>query len=367
MAVRDNIQSALSGYAGNSQGRIRRLLLWSLLPVSIAALTNVGYQYLLNLPLLPGLEADNLGSRIAAGLVLDHRHPGWFDMLAVGLAHMGPVLMVALLTGGVWERLIAEKRQKPFEPGFVLIALLFTLLLPGATPLSHVVLGMSFAILVGKGIFGGEGKTFLSPALLGIAFVQVSFPGASAQHPLWEGLTGYSGSEAIALYHRGGEAALAAADIDLWSAFIGSTPGAMGTTSVLAVMLGAALLLVTRIISWRLLLAQVLGVVVAATLFNLLGAEAGASDISASWHLLLGSFAFAAVYLACDPVASASTNPGRWIQGLIIGALVVLIRVVNPRHPDAVIPVLLLASILAPLIDHAVVAVNIRQRGRRGV
>ena len=363
----DNIEPSLPIDSRNSLGRIQRLQLWSLLPVTIAALFNVGYQYLAKLPQMPGFEADDLSSRIAAGLGVNYLQPGWYDMLAVGLAHMGPILVVALLTGGVWERLIAEKRERPFEPGFVVIALLFTLLMPGAASLSHVILGMSFAILVGKGIFGGEGKTFLSPALLGIAFVQVSFPGAAAQHPLWEGLAGYSGSQAFALLHRGGEAALATAEINIWSAFIGSTPGPMGTTSVLAVMLGAALLLVTRVISWRLLLAQIIGLVAAASLFNFIGTGSGASAIAASWHVLLGSFAFVAVYLACDPVASACTNPGRWIQGLLIGALVVLIRVLNPAHPDAVIPVLLLASITAPLIDHAVVSVNIRQRRRRGV
>ncbi|MEE8307843.1 MAG: RnfABCDGE type electron transport complex subunit D [Gammaproteobacteria bacterium] len=354
-------------HSASSQWRINRLQLLSLLPVSIAAVFNVGYQYLTVLANTPGAETDDLRGRIADFLGASHQDPGLFDLLAAGLAHMLPILLVALLTGGVWERIIADKRRRPFEPGFILIALLFTLLLPGAAPFSHVVFGMSFAILVGKGIFGGEGKTFLSPALLGIAIVQISFPSAANLHPLWNGLAGYAGSDAIALYHRGGEAALASAEIDLWSAFIGSTPGQIGTTSVLAVALGAVLLLFTRIIAWRLLLAQVIGLAVTAALFNALGPESGASTMPGYWHLLLGSFAFGAVYLACDPVASSCTNPGRWIQGFFIGALVVLIRVANSTHPDAVIPVILLASILAPLIDHAVIAVNIRQRARRHV
>jgi len=354
-------------HSANSQWGIHRLQLLSLLPVSIAALFNVGYQYLTVLANTPGAEPDDLRGYIADVLGASHQDPGLFDLLTAGLAHMVPILLVALLTGGVWERIIADKRRRPFEPGFILIALLFTLLLPGSAPFSHVVFGMSFAILVGKGIFGGEGKTFLSPALLGIAIVQISFPSAANLHPLWNGLAGYAGSDVIALYHRGGEAALASADINLWSAFIGSTPGQIGTTSVLAVALGAVLLLFTRIIAWRLLLAQIIGLVVTAALFNALGPESGASAMPGYWHLLLGSFAFGAVYLACDPVASSCTNPGRWIQGFFIGALVVLIRVANPTHPDAVIPVILLASILAPLIDYAVIAVNIRQRARRHV
>jgi Na+-transporting NADH:ubiquinone oxidoreductase subunit B len=350
-----------------SRRRIFNLQLLALVPVAIAALFNTGYQYLRILAENPALESDDVRGRIARGLGASYQHPGIVDMLAAGLAHLLPILVLALITGGVWERIIADRRQRPMESGFILIALLFTLLLPGAAAFSHVVFGMSFAILVGKAIFGGEGKTFLSPALLGIAIVQVSFPGSADQHPLWQGLSGYGGSEAFALFHRGGEAALHAADINLWSAFIGSTPGPMGTTSVLAVALGAVLLLAARIISWRLLVAQIFGLAVFVTLFNMSGAESGAGAMTIHWHLLLGSFLFGAVFLACDPVASCCTNPGRWIQGLVIGALVVLIRVANSTQPDAVIPALLLASILAPLIDHAVIAVNIRRRSRRHV
>ena len=131
-----------------------------------------------------------------------------------------------------------------------------------------------------------------------------------------------------------------------------------------AVTLGAILLLVTRLISWRLLAAQLIGLLVFAWLATL-----GSSSMvmPAHWHLLLGSFAFGAVFIACDPVASACTNPGRWIQGFLIAALLVLIRTANPTHPDAVVPVLLLASLLAPLIDHGVIAWDIRKRGRRHV
>ena len=141
----------------------------------------------------------------------------------------------------------------------------------------------------------------------------------------------------------------------------------MGTTSVLAVVIGACLLLVTRVISWRLLLAQVIGLLLVAGLLDSLGSGADAVAQPAWWHLLLGGFAFGAVFLACDPAASCSTNPGRWIQGLLAGALVVLIRAGSSSHPDAVVQAVLLASILAPLIDHAVIALNVRRRARRHV
>jgi Na+-transporting NADH:ubiquinone oxidoreductase subunit B len=341
--------------------------LLALLPVSLAAVLNSGYQFLAAQAQTASLPIDDLRSRIALSLGVSHETTGVYDVLVAGLAHTLPILLVALITGGVWERMIAEQRQRPFEPGFIVIALLFTLLLPGAAPLGHVIFGMSFAILFGKGIFGGEGKTFLSPALLGIAILQISYPSATAAHPLWNGLAGYAGSDAFTIFQRGGESALAEAGFNTWTAFFGSTPGLLGTTSVLAVACGAALLLLTRIIAWRLLLAQIVGLVLTATLFTLMGPQTGVSAMSASWHLLLGSFAFGAVFLACDPVASCCTNPGRWLQGLFIGALIVLIRVSNSTHPDAVIPVMLLASILAPLIDHAVIAVNIRKRAARHV
>lgn len=348
-------------------GRIIKLQLLAMLPVSIAAVFNSGYQYLAVLAADPERAGGDFRSQLAASLGASRQDPGFYDFVAAGLAHFMPLLLLALAVGGFWERIIAARRQRPIEAGFVPAALLFTLLLPGAAPFSHVVYGMSFAMILGKGIFGGDGKTFLSPALLGITLVQVSFPSASSAHPLWDGLAGYTGSDAIALFHRGGEAALAQAGIDPWSAFIGVTSGTLGTTSVLAVMLGAALLLYERVISWRLLLAQLIGLGVAATLFNLSAVGTDAISMPVHWHLLLGGFAFGAVFVACDPVASCCTNPGRWIQGFLIGALVVLIRVANSTHPDAIIPAMLLASLTAPLIDHAVLAWNIHKRRQRRV
>ncbi len=349
---------------GDGRRRILKIQLLSLLPVTLVAILNSGYQYLNG---LAGGPAADLRSQLARVLATSLDDPGLYDYFAVGLAQLLPMLLLALLVGGVWERIIAERCHRPIEPGFVLIALLFTLLLPGAASFTAIIFGMTCAILLGKGIFGGDGKSFLSPALLGVAIVQVSFAGASGTHPLWSGVAGYAGSDAFALYHRGGEAALAQADINLWSAFFGAIPGPLGTTSLLAVAFGAVVLLLTRVIAWRLLAAQVIGLIVIAMLVNWMGAETGIGSMPAYWHLLLGSFAFGAVFLGCDPVASACTNPGRWIQGILIAALVMLIRVANPIHPDAVIPALLLASILAPLIDHVVIAWSIKQRARRHV
>jgi Na+-transporting NADH:ubiquinone oxidoreductase subunit B len=138
----------------------------------------------------------------------------------------------------------------------------------------------------------------------------------------------------------------------------------MGTTSMLAVLLGATVLLASRIASWRLILGQILGLAAVATMFNVL-MGGGVSALPWVWHLVLGSFAFSAVFVATDPASSASTDAGRWIQGLIVGALVVTIRVANPAHPDGVVAAVLLGSVLAPLIDHIVIWLNVRRRAWR--
>jgi Na+-transporting NADH:ubiquinone oxidoreductase subunit B len=224
---------------------------------------------------------------------------------------------------------------------------------------------MSFAIVFGKGVFGGEGKTFLNPALVGAAIMQISFPAALTGHPLWTGIAGYAGTRVFATYHQQGADGLVWAGIDWWGAFVGNVQGMMGTTSVLAVIVGGAVLLLTRIASWRLIVGQLLGIVFVAALANGLAGVAGVATLPWYWHLVLGSFAFGAVFVATDPASSASTDTGRWVQGFVAGSLIVIIRVANPARPDGVIVALLLASILAPLIDHVVIWFDVKQRAAR--
>ncbi len=192
----------------------------------------------------------------------------------------------------------------------------------------------------------------------------ISFPTALTGHPLWTGIAGYGGTRALALYHREGNDGLASAGIDWWGAFLGDLQGMMGTTSLLAIGLGGAVLIATRVASWRLILGQLLGLMLVVTLGDLFAGEPGIATLPWHWHVVLGSFAFGAVFLATDPASSASTNAGRWVQGLVVGALVVMMRVVNPAHPDGVILAFLMGSILAPLIDHVVIWFNVKQRAR---
>jgi Na+-transporting NADH:ubiquinone oxidoreductase subunit B len=347
-----------------SLARIQAIRLLALAPVLLAAFIATGHRYLSALDSVGGLNEGDWRDGIVRSLALDHTNPGFLDVLAAGVVHVLPVLGMALVVGGVWEQIFAVYRRRRREGGLLVIALLMTLLMPPGVSLVHLAVGMSFAIVFGKGIFGGEGKTFLNPAVVGAAVMSISFPTALTGHPLWSGIAGYGGTRALALFHDEGGEGLASAGIDWWGAFVGNVQGMMGTTSLLAIGLGGAVLIVTRVASWRLILGQLIGLVLVVAVCNAFAGDRGIATLEWHWHVVLGSFAFGAVFLTTDPASSASTNAGRWAQGFIVGALVVMIRVANPAHPDGVILAILMGSILAPLIDHVVIWFNVKQRAR---
>ncbi len=341
----------MSFHSASSLGRIHRLRLLAIAPVLIAAVINTGYQYLL------AFEGKSEGWRdnLALFFKLETVNPAGLDVLLAGLIHLLPVFTMALLAGGFCERLFADNRNRPFDTGVIYTALLFTLLMPPGVAMFHIVFGMVFAIIFAHGVFGGEGKSFLNPALVAVAVVQITFPSALTDHSLWSNLNGYAGTRDFMVLHQQGMH-----DFDWWHAFLGNSQGLMGTTSVLAIMIGAVLLFYARIASWRVLAGLLAGVVTMALIFNWLGG--GLQDLPWYGHVMLGSFAFAAVFIATDPSSSSATNSGRWIQGVMAGVLLVFMRVINPSHPDSVVPVLLLMSMTAPLIDHIVIWHNIRRR-----
>ncbi len=329
----------LSCRSMNSIGQLRRIRLVAILPVLVAAIINTGYQYLL-------ISSSSAETAL----------PDISDILSRGLISVIPVFAIALLSASVWERIFAEKRDRPFDSGVIYTALLVTMLMPPNAEFFHIVFGMSFAMVFAHGIFGGEGRSFLSPALVAVAVMQITFPGSLSSDGLWQNLNGYAGSRYFQIYHQQG----GLTDISWWDAFIGTTQGLLGTTSVLAISFAAAILIYNQVASWRLICGQVMGLMIMAIICDYL--FEGILDVAWYWQPVLGSFAFATVFIAADPSASASTNTGRWIQGVLAGALIVLLRMLNPAHADSVIPVLLLVSMLAPLIDHIVVWFNIRKR-----
>jgi Na+-transporting NADH:ubiquinone oxidoreductase subunit B len=226
-----------------------------------------------------------------------------------------------------------------------------------------VAIGISFGVVIGKEVFGGTGKNFLNPALTGRAFLFFAYPADMSGDAVWTAVDGFSAATPLAAASSGGMSALTQTDITWAQAFLGQMQGSMGETSTLACLLGAVFLIYTGIASWRIMAGVLLGMVATVLLFNLLGAQPMA-DVPWYWHLVLGGYAFGLVFMATDPVSAAMTDAGRWVFGLFIGFLVVLIRVANPAFPEGMMLAILFANVFAPLIDYIVVRVHIRRRVR---
>ncbi len=344
---------------------LNRLRLLATLPVLLAAVVTTGSNFLE--ALVPSDAVGDWRTNLVMSWISPAEDYGFAEIVLAGLVHLLPVLLISMITVGVWERIFAVARQRAFNPACVVIAVLFTLLSHPAIPLFQVVFGLSFAMVFAYGVFGGDGRTFLPPALVGVIVVQVSFPGALKDHPIWTSLNGHDGTKLLAAYHQEGTAALEWAGLGWWQAFLGGAQGMMGATAIPAILLGGAILVYAGLVSLRLLAGIILGVIAGSLISQGIGSagtQAGVLMLPWYWHLVTGSLAFAAVFIATDPAASSNTNPGRWIQGILTGLLIVLMRVVNPGHADSVYSVLLLICILAPVIDHGVVWFNIRRRMR---
>ena len=228
-------------------------------------------------------------------------------------------------------------------------------------------MGISFGVVIGKEVFGGTGKNFLNPALVGRAFLFFAYP-ADISGNVWVAVDGYTGATALALAAEGGATAVAASGMSWSNAFFGFIPGSIGETSALACLLGAVFLIYTGIGSWRIILAVFLGMFLTAELFNWVGSDTNAMfALPWYWHAVLGGFAFGAIFMATDPVSASMTNTGKWVYGILIGVMAILIRVVNPAYPEGVMLAILFGNVFAPLIDWFVVQATIRRRERRRV
>jgi Na+-transporting NADH:ubiquinone oxidoreductase subunit B len=272
-------------------------------------------------------------------------------------------------TGAIIEPLSAMIRKHEINEGFLVSGMLIPLTLPPTIPLWMVVVGTAFGTIFAKEIFGGTGMNFLNPALTSRAFLFFAYPAAMSGDAAWiaadfSGVDSFSGATLLAQAAVSGESALASAS---WTqSFLGFVPGSMGETSTLACLLGAALLVWTRIGSIRTMAGVVLGTIVMAGFLNIVGSDTNPMfAIPWYWHAVLGGWAFGLVYMATDPVSSAFTNQGKLIYGGLIGVLVVLIRVVNPAYPEGMMLAILFMNMFAPLIDHFFVQANIRRREAR--
>lgn len=289
-----------------------------------------------------------------------------WDSFWHGAMYVLPIYIVTFAVGIFWEVVFAVVRNHEINEGFFVTSILFTLTLPATIPLWQVALGISFGVVVGKEVFGGTGKNFLNPALVGRAFLFFAYPAQISGDSVWVAVDGFSGATPLALWNSGGAEAVAAAGVDWTAAFVGTIQGSMGETSALACLFGAALLIYTRIASWRIMAGVLIGMVVTTLAFNLAGSDTNPMfSMPWYWHLVLGGYAFGLVFMATDPVSASQTYQGKWIFGILIGVMVSLIRVVNPAFPEGMMLAILFGNVFAPLIDWFVIQANYRRRRRR--
>ena len=281
-----------------------------------------------------------------------------------------PIYAVTFAVGILWEIIFAVVRGHEVNEGFFVTSVLFALSLPPDIPLWQVALGISFGVVVAKEVFGGTGKNFLNPALAGRAFLYFAYPAYMSGDAIWTAVDGFSGATPLGLAAMGvtpDQFVDAYGNTITWmDAFLGNMQGSIGEVSTLAILIGMIGLLWTRIASWRVIAGCIVGLVVTAFIFNLIGGENPMMSLPAHGHLVIGGFMFGAVFMATDPVSAAHTNTGRWCYGLLIGFMTVVIRVVNPAFPEGIMLAILFANLFAPLFDYFVTQANIkRQTARR--
>lgn len=336
-------------------------------PCVLMALWNTGYQANLAMADVGLSSAAGWRGRVLDWMAIGYNPDSVIASAMHGLLYFLPIYLVTLLVGGAWEVLFAMWRNHEVNEGFLVTSLLYALILPPNIPWWQVALGISFGVVIGKEVFGGTGKNILNPALLGRAFLYFAYPAEISGDAVWVAVDGITGATALAVAADSGVAGLADSGVSWMSAFVGSIAGSLGETSALAALLGGTLLILSGVASWRIVVGVFAGMVITASLFNVLGGGNPMSAMPWYWHLVLGGFAFGMVFMATDPVTAAQTDAGRWLYGLLIGALTVIVRVANPAFPEAIMMAILFANLLAPVIDQLVIRWHVRRRQKRRV
>ncbi len=338
-------------------------------PAMFFGMWNVGYQANSILAADATLMAAQEGWRIGLiGALAGFDPASLWDNFIHGAAYFLPIYAVTFIVGGFWEVLFATIRRHEVNEGFFVTSVLFALICPPDIPLWQVAMGISFGVVIGKEVFGGTGKNFLNPALTGRAFLFFAYPAQISGDAVWTAVDGFTGATALSLGAAGGVGQIVTGGIDWMDAFVGTIHGSIGETSTLAILIGGAVLLLTKIASWRIVSGVMLGMIGMSLLFNALGSDSNPMfGMPWHWHLVLGGFAFGMIFMATDPVSASMTNTGKWIFGALIGVMVVLIRVVNPAFPEGMMLAILFGNLCAPLIDHFVIAANVKRRMARNV
>lgn len=304
----------------------------------------------------------NIGHQTAITYSLDW---GFWHQLWFGVLRMLPIIVVSYIVGLGIEFLFAELRHEEVSEGFIGTGLIISMIVPVTVPLWQLALAVAFAVVIGKEVFGGSGYNFLNPALVARAFLFFSYPSHMSGDQVWIAQPFHFAGDAISGATPLGQLMagqqLSASALDM---FLGTIPGSTCETSVVAILLGAVILLCTGIASWRIMLSVIIGGGLMGLLFNGIGANEY-MQVPFYYHFLMGGFMFGCVFMATDPVTAAQTDTGKWIYGLLIGAFAVVLRVLNPAYPEGMMLAILLMNCFAPLIDHCVVAANINRRKKR--
>ena len=333
--------------------RIMILVVISLLPLYVFGALNVGFQNALAL----GIERT-----------------GWQNFW-VGFGNILPIIAVTFASGAFWELLFAVVRKHPVSEGFLVTCALIPLTMPPNIPLWQIAIATSFGIVIGKEIFGGVGMNIFNPALMARVFIFFTYPTKISGDKVWvAGPDGYSGATALAvpaseLNQQATQLLenVTQFDFSWWNLFWGWVPGSIGETNKFMILLAAIFLIYIKIINWRIVAGAVIGLVSTAVLTNLFSPFSTNTmfTIPPHYHLVMGSFLFGAVFMATEPVTGCHTNQGRWIYGIIFGALTVIIRSVNPAYPEGVMLSILFVNAFAALIDWFVIQSNVKRRAAR--
>ena len=363
--------------------RMMMTVVIALVPCLLYGIWNTGYQF-----------------NLATG-----QAPELLDQILIGCYTVLPIVLVAYAAGGIVEAIFAIWRKHPINEGFLVTGMLIPLVVPATIPLWQVALASIFAVLIAKEVFGGTGMNILNVALTARAFLYFGYPGEISGSKVWTYLGNpdtkvvdgetvdifrhpFTGAEITTVDGFTGETVLAMAaeaskkgtsvveflgkasdklEAGYWDAmnlFMGSIPGSIGETSTLMCLIGAAILILTGVGSWKIIASVFAGTYATGFLFHLIKANEY-MYMPAHYHLIIGGLAFAAVFMATDPVSAAQTERGKWIYGFLIGVLTVLIRVFNPAFPEGVMLAVLLMNVFAPLIDFYVVKANKKRRLQR--
>ncbi|MBR1387480.1 MAG: NADH:ubiquinone reductase (Na(+)-transporting) subunit B [Alloprevotella sp.] len=331
--------------------RIMSFVVIALMPALLFGMYNIGYQNALAANALEGST--------------------WFSLWLFGCLVMLPKIIVSYLVGLGIEFTVAQWRKEEINEGYLVTGLLIPMILPVGTPLWMLALAVAFSVILAKEIFGGTGMNIFNPALIARAFLFFSYPTKMSGDKVWVaqdaiGQWGHALPEGTTMATPLGQlSANLDAQTSLSDMVVGLIPGSVGETSVIAIAIGAAILLWTGIASWKTMVSVFAGGALTAWLFNIGGLNTGIAQLPWYEHLLLGGFCFGAVFMATDPVTSARTETGKYFYGFFIGVLAICIRVLNPGYPEGMMLAILFMNMWAPLIDYIVVDRNIKRRAKR--